>query len=171
MTTSTDRGVWTFDEWGTYIPGERVEIEPGNWTLSEVGGLPEQDAAVANRRRPDGARSDKDGYYLVQRHDRSPHPMIWHSKKYETLERARDAYAWRRFIDAPENSIEQKLRIPGVSDYAFAYHHSPFGCSTTEGGSAGSLAECTNNHECVERAVAQVSEVIDRSRVVGMMLV
>lgn len=169
MSTATDRGVWTFEEWGTYIPNDRIEIEPGNWTLKEVGGLPEQDKAVADRRRPEGPRSDKDGYYLVQRAMQSPHPMIWHSKKYETLEKARDAYAWRRFIDAEEGSIEQKLRIPGVSDYAFAYHHSFFGCSK-EGHSAGSLAECANNHECVDRAVAQVNEVIDRSRAVGMML-
>jgi hypothetical protein len=141
------------EEWGTYDEGRRIEVERGPWSLREAAGLPSMHGP------------ERTGFYLVQRDRESPHPMTWHSKRFMSRDEAYDDQAWRSFIRHPIASWESPLAIPGVSDYAFNYHHSPYGCK-----SDGSVAECGNKHECVQAGVRQVAQVHSRRRAVAEML-
>ncbi len=134
----------TLDQWGTYVPGRRIEIEHGPWTLGEIAGLPENPCRVRERNVP---------VFLTQREERSPHPLTWHSKAFGSVDAARLHLVRTRMVEAEQAGEDPRLRIPHVDSFAFDLHHG--GCND-----GGALADCTTQR-CVDRAMDHLRAILD----------
>lgn len=129
--------------WGAYVPGRRIEIEPFGWDGDAIRGYGPSRTGDPKRRA------------LVQRADESPHPITWHSQVHDDVDGAREALLMIRIGEA-ESEREAYLKIPGVSEIAFALHHALGGCNNSR-----SVAEC--DRRCVADAVEIVEGVLDQS--------
>lgn len=138
-------GVDTEDEWGIYVPGNRIEIERGGWSPIALTGW-----------GPGNEPLEETKFYLVQRDQESPHPLRWHSKAYPSVQAARNDGIRLRVAERGEGFPARVLAIPYVSHLAFDNHHSPYGCAGD-----GSVSECGNNHECVNMAVTTLRDIVE----------
>lgn len=147
-------GVDTEDEWGIYVPGNRIEIERGGWTPIALTGW-----------GPGSEPLEDAKFYLVQRADESPHPLRWHSKAYPSVQEARNDGIRLKVREKGVEYPARSLAIPYVSAMAFDHHHSPYGCA-----SDGSVNECGNNHECVNTAVLRLRDIVEDAALLDELL-
>jgi hypothetical protein len=145
--TTTDVNLAAAVEWGTYVPGGRIEIERFGWDPSSQAGwgpslMPVQDC-----------------YSLVQRADESPHPMTWRSEvmSYEQAYSRKDELRIRE----AENRDDALSYVPNVTYVAFLEHHCSSGpCREHQ----TSLKDCPTK-QCVRDAISLITNINeDRDR-------